>query len=265
MSRPTNASDRKSIMVTGASSGIGRATAERLALGGHQVFAAGRREHELSALAEGHTEITPVPLDVTDESAVQAALKTVEGETGRRGLDVLVNAAGSITVGPVESASDADVRGQFEVNLFGLLSVTRAVIPSMRARGEGRIVNISSVLGRVALPGSGVYAASKFAVEACSDALRIELAPLGIQVIVVEPGLTNTAVGHEFPERLQRGAASPGTVAGAVVRAAVTSSPRARYVVGGRNRLTIGLLTTLPTRVADTTKRRFVGWRRPES
>jgi NAD(P)-dependent dehydrogenase (short-subunit alcohol dehydrogenase family) len=259
MSRPTRASDRKSIVVTGASSGIGRATAERLASEGHHVFAVGRREHELSALSGEHPEITPVPLDVTDEPAVRSVLERVEAETAGRGLDGVVNAAGTMIGGPIESASDADARGQFEVNLFGLLSVTRAVIPSMRVRGSGRIVNISSILGRFVLPGSGLYAASKFAVEACSDALRLELAPFGIQVVVVEPGITSTALGNEFPERLRRGAVSPSTVADVVVRAAVAANPRARYVVGGRNRLNVGLLTALPTRIADTTKRRVVG------
>ena len=134
-------------MVTGASSGIGRATAELLASEGHPVFAAAHREHELFALAREHPRVTPLVVDVTNEPSVDAAYKKVDSATGGEGLDVLVNAAGNMTLGPVEATPDTDARRQFEVSLFGLLSVTRAVVPSMQARGTGRIVNVSSVMG----------------------------------------------------------------------------------------------------------------------
>jgi NAD(P)-dependent dehydrogenase (short-subunit alcohol dehydrogenase family) len=272
--------DHKTIMVTGASSGIGRATAGLLASEGHRVFAAARREHELSLLADEHPGVTPVAVDVADVSAVDAAYQDVDRATAGRGLDVLVNAAGNIALGPVEAVRDAEARRQFEVNLFGLLTVTRAVLPAMRARRSGRIVNISSIMGRFVLPGWGLYSASKFAVEACSDALRMELGNFGIVVIVVEPGMTDTALYHGaadgsrteafdayrpkwkagfVPERLTTGAVPPEAVARAVACAALAAHPRARYVVGWRNRLNARVVPALPTSAADRARRRIVG------
>jgi NAD(P)-dependent dehydrogenase (short-subunit alcohol dehydrogenase family) len=273
--------DHKTIMVTGASSGIGRATAGLLASEGHRVFAVARREHELSVLADEHPGVTPVVVDVADVSAVDAAYQDVNRATGGRGLDVLVNAAGNIALGPVEAVPDAEARRQFEVNLFGLLTVTRAVLPAMRARRSGRIVNISSIMGRFVLPGWGLYSASKFAVEACSDALRMELGNFGIMVIVVEPGMTDTALydgatadgtpteafgayrpnwkAGFIPERLTTGALSPETVARAVTSAALAAHPRPRYVVGWRNRLNARVVPALPTSAADRARRRIVG------
>jgi NAD(P)-dependent dehydrogenase (short-subunit alcohol dehydrogenase family) len=273
--------DHKTIMVTGASSGIGRATAGLLASGGHHVFAVARREHELSALAREHPGVTPLVVDVADVSAVNAAYKDVDRATAGQGLDVLVNAAGNIALGPVEAIPDAEARRQFEVNLFGLLTVTRAVLPAMRARRRGRIVNISSIMGRFVLPGWGLYSASKFAVEACSDALRMELGRFGIVVVVVEPGMTDTALYAEstadcsrteafgayrpkwkagfVPERLTTGAVPPETVARAVTSAALDAHPRARYVVGWRNSLNARVVPALPTSAADRARRRIVG------
>src|SRR2546426_6982393 len=145
------------VMVTGASSGIGRATAARLADAGHVVFAAGRRGSALEALAAEHASVHPIVLDVTDQASVEAAAKEVDAATGGHGLDVLVNAAGTLILGPVEAVPDEQTRDQFEVNLFGSLALTRAFLPAMRERGAGRIVNVSSVLGRFVLPGSGLY------------------------------------------------------------------------------------------------------------
>jgi NAD(P)-dependent dehydrogenase (short-subunit alcohol dehydrogenase family) len=273
--------DHKTIMVTGASSGIGRATAGLLASEGHRVFAVARREHELSALADEHPGVTPVVVDVADVSGVAAAYRDVDTATAGRGLDVLVNAAGNIVLGPVEAVPDAEARRQFEVNLFGLLTVTRAVLPAMRARRNGRIVNISSIMGRFVLPGWGLYSASKFAVEACSDALRMELGPFGIVVVVIEPGMTDTALydgatadgsrtgafgayrpkwkAGFVPERLTTGAVPPETVARAVTSAALAAHPRARYVVGWHNRLNARVVPALPTSAADRARRRIVG------
>jgi NAD(P)-dependent dehydrogenase (short-subunit alcohol dehydrogenase family) len=271
------------VLVTGASSGIGRATAARLADAGHVVFAAARRASALDALAAEHPNTRPVVLDVTDQPSIDRAVEQVQAATDGLGLDVLVNAAGTMLVGPVAALPEEQVRAQFDVNLFGLLAVTRAFVPQMRQRGAGRIVNISSILGRFALPGTGPYSASKFAVEACSDALRLELAPYGVPVVLVEPGVTDTslyqaastalpgyqealepylstwAAGFDFPRRLLQSAATADSVAAEVVRAALASHPRPRYQPGVRTRLRTRLLTALPTRAADHIKRRLAG------
>jgi NAD(P)-dependent dehydrogenase (short-subunit alcohol dehydrogenase family) len=195
---------------------------------------------------------------------------------------VLINAAGTLVLGPVEAVSAPQTRAQFEVNLFGTLAVTRAFLPSMRERGAGRIINVSSIMGRFALPGSGIYAASKFALEAASDALRIELAPFGVRVVLVEPGVIATPLyaraaaalpddqalgpyravwpaGFGFPDRLLQAAASVDTIAATLAEAALAARPRPRYRPGLRNRLNTRLLTTLPTGSADRIKRRIVG------
>jgi NAD(P)-dependent dehydrogenase (short-subunit alcohol dehydrogenase family) len=184
------------ILLTGASGGIGRATAARLAQAGHLVFAAARRASALEELAATHPGIRPVPLDVTDPAAIDHARHQVMAATGGYGLDVLVDAAGILVLGPVEAVSDQQTRAQLEVNLFGTRAVTRAFLPPMRQRRGRRIINVSSILGRFALPGSGVYSASKFALEAAPDALRIELAPFGVQVVLVQPGVIAPTHAH---------------------------------------------------------------------
>lgn len=271
------------IMVTGASSGIGRATAARLADAGHVVFAAARQARALDLLAAEHPRTRPVVLDVTDREAIDEVRERIEVATGGHGLDILVNAAGTMILGPVAAVPHDRVRAQFEVNLFGLLSVTRAFLPPMRERGAGRIVNVSSVVGRFALPGQGVYSASKFAVEAVSDALRMELAPLGIHVALVEPGVTDTPLygsaaallslygdalepyratwpaGFGFSPQLLKAAAPVDSVAREVVKAALAPNPRPRYRPGFRNRMNVRLLTTLPTRASDRIKSRLTG------
>jgi NAD(P)-dependent dehydrogenase (short-subunit alcohol dehydrogenase family) len=268
------------IMITGASSGIGRASAARLADGGNVVFAAARRGSLLETLAAEHPRV-PIVLDVTDPASVEAAAKEVEAETGGHGLDVLVNAAGTLILGPVEAVPEEQTRAQFEVNLFGSLAVTRAFLPAMRERGAGRIVNVSSVLGRFVLPGTGLYSASKFAIEAYSDALRMELAPFGVHVVLVEPGVIETSLyelaaaslpchnealepyrdvlldGFGFPERLLQTAGPVDSVAATLMKAALEPNPRARYRPGVRSRLNTRLLTTLPTRAGDRIKMRI--------
>jgi NAD(P)-dependent dehydrogenase (short-subunit alcohol dehydrogenase family) len=268
-------------MVTGAAGGIGRATVGRLASGGHVVFAADRKESALHDLAEELPRMHPVDLDVTELSSIDRAFDKVQAETDGYGLDVLVNVAGIMILGPVEAVPDDLVQRQFKVNVFGLLAVTRAFLPQMRERRAGRIVNVSSVLGRFALPGSGLYSASKFAVEAASDALRIELAPFGVRVVLVEPGVIDTPLydkaaaslpsydqalepyratwpaGFGFPEPLLK-AAVPAEKAGAVLaRAALDSSPRDRYRPGARSRFNTRLLTALPMRTTDRIKARI--------
>jgi NADP-dependent 3-hydroxy acid dehydrogenase YdfG len=282
--RSREARTPKVIMVTGASSGIGRVTAARLADAGHVVFPAARRAGELDSLAAEHRKARPIVLDVTDQASIDRGLEQVHAATNGYGLDVLVNAAGRLILGPVEAVPAEQVRAQFEVNLFGLLAVTRAVLPPMRERGAGRIVNVSSILGKCAFPGSGLYSATKFAVEACSDALRMELTPFGVNVVLVEPGVVDTPLyrvaaeslpslrndaiepyratwpsGFRFSERLLKQAVSVESVAAEVVRAALASKPRSRYRPGLRNRMNIRLLTALPTRAADRIKERLAG------
>jgi NAD(P)-dependent dehydrogenase (short-subunit alcohol dehydrogenase family) len=277
----------RTILVTGASSGIGGATAARLADAGHRVFAAARRVSTLNALASEHPNTRPIVVDVTDQASIDHAHHQVHQATGGHGLDVLVNAAGRLLLGPVETLPDEQARALFDVNLFGLLAVTRAFVPAMRERGAGRIVNISSILGRFTLPGMGPYSASKFAIEACSDALRMELAPYGVQVVLVEPGVTDTPLyetaaaslpgyddalepyratwpaGFGFPQRLLQAAAPVDRVAAEVVKAALAANPRPRYQPGLRNRMNTALLTTLPTRAADRIKTRIAGLAKP--
>jgi NAD(P)-dependent dehydrogenase (short-subunit alcohol dehydrogenase family) len=271
------------IMITGALGGIGRATAVLLADAGHVVFAADRRADDLEALAAQHPGVRPVVLDVTDQASIDRAREQVGTQTRGHGLDVLVNAAGILVLGPVEAIPDEQTRAQFEVNLFGSLAVTRAFLPPMRERGSGRIVNVSSILGQFALPGSGVYAASKSALGAVSDALRMELAPFGVRVVLVEPGVIDTPLyqraatslstydqalqsyrstwpaGFGFPDRLLKAAAPVDGIAATLVKAALTPSPRARYRPGMRNRVNTRLLTTLPARSSDRIKTRIAG------
>ena len=269
------------LLVTGASGSIGRATAVRLARGGHRVYAAARRQEPLNALASQNPGIQALPLDVTDADSIAAAAGRINADTAGRGPDVIINAAGIAVLGPAEAIPAEQVRHQFEVNLVGPLAVARTFLPAMRSRGSGRIVNVSSILGRFALPGTGVYSASKFALEAVSDAMRAELAPFGVSVVLVEPGVTDTPLysdavtrsddfaagfgayratvpgGAALPDRLMRQAAPPDDVATVIAEAATARRPRARYMPGARNRLSTGLLTMLPGRFGDRIKTRI--------
>jgi len=179
----------KVVLITGCSSGIGEATARRLSTTGHVVYASARRPETLTGLAADGCRT--VPLDVTDEDSMAAAVRQVEQEQGR--LDVLVNNAGYGLYGPIEQLSPGELRRQFETNVFGLVRLCQLVLPGMRARGAGRIINVSSMGGRTTLPGGGAYHASKYAVEALSDALRIEVRRFGIDVVLIEPGIVRTA------------------------------------------------------------------------
>jgi NADP-dependent 3-hydroxy acid dehydrogenase YdfG len=266
------------VLVTGASSGIGRATAIEFARRGHQVFAAARREEVLAGLAATTPNVHAVSLDVADEDSVRRAWAKIEAGTGGAGVDVLVNNAGFALAGPVEVLPGADVQRQFGTNVFGLLTMTRTVLPAMRARRSGRIINISSLVGRTTFPGMGVYGATKYAVEALSDALRQEVAGFGVKVVIIEPGFTATSLGEaadgrgaparEIPDAYADMVASgaryvaaqvaqgiaPEQVAAVIVNAAEHPHPRARYAVPARARLVIALLTSLPGSLADRAK-----------
>ena len=274
----------QSILITGATSGIGRDAALRLAGAGHVVLAGGRRRDALAGLAaESRGRIEPLVLEVTEPASVEAARELVERRTGGRGLDVLVNNAGYALPGPLEALAEADLRGLFDTNLFGLLAVTRAFLPAMRERGLGRVVNVGSIMGRVAMPLLGAYNASKHAVAAVTDTLRMELAPFGVSVVLVEPGALRTgfaarALAGLDPYRdpgspyaaalagtdaawawVYRFAPGPSAAGRAIVRAATADRPAPRYVVPARNRLVVAALASLPTPAADAAKRRIMG------
>src|SRR5215510_14100027 len=176
------------VLITGCSSGIGRAAAARLHQAGLRVYATARRAEAIADLAgQG---ITTLALDVTDETSMAEAVTAVEADAGAVGT--LINNAGYGLYGPVEQVPMAEVRRQFETNFFGLVRLTQLVLPGMRGRRYGRILNVSSMGGRATLPGGAFYHASKYAVEAFSDALRMEVAQFGIDVVLIEPGPVKT-------------------------------------------------------------------------
>src|SRR5215207_4048836 len=178
----------RTVIITGCSSGIGEATASRLAKSGWTVYATARKVEALEALAREGCRV--LALDVTSERSMTAAVEAVIAESGR--IDGLVNNAGYSQSGAAETLDLDDVRRQFETNVFGLVRLCQLVLPAMREQRAGRIVNISSMGGRLVFPGGGAYHATKYAVEALSDALRFEVAGFGVKVVIVEPGLITT-------------------------------------------------------------------------
>ncbi len=265
-----------SVLITGASTGIGAACARALDGEGFRVYAGVRRAADGEALRQDASpRLTPLLLDVTDAASIAEAAGRLRSETGVF-LAGLVNNAGIAVAGPLEFVSPERLRQQFEVNVVGVLAVTQALLPLLRT-GPGRIVNISSVSGRLASPFVGPYCASKFALEALSDSLRVELNPWRIPVSVVEPGVINTPIwqkslaanasimddmpaesqalyGREVAAmqgfaRSARGL-EPLAVARVVVRALTDTRPKTRYVVGTDARLGV-LLSRLPDRLRD--------------
>jgi len=266
------------ILITGATAGIGRTTALFLAKHGHHVIATGRKSALLAevaaqAIKEGAARFDTVVLDVTSPASIASAALAVDELTGGRGIDVLVNNAGFGILGPTAEIDDSETRRQFETNVFGLMNVTRAFLPAMRTRGSGRIVNVSSLGGRITLPYFGVYNATKYAVEALSDALRYELRPFGIDVALIEPGIIRTnfeatavsglgqfattpygaavAKYEQMSKRAEMIASDPIVVAKAIARAVNARRPAARYVAPRSNNAMILMRTLLPTRVWD--------------
>ena len=240
----------KVAIVTGASSGIGAAAARRLHDRGYIVYAAARRIERMAPLAEAG--IRAIRVDVTDDASLTAFVSQIVSETGR--VDLLVNNAGYGSLGALEEVPMAEARRQFDVNLFGLARLVQLVVPHMREQREGRIVNISSIGGRIHLPLCGWYHATKFAVEGFSDTLRMELAPFGIRVVVIEPGAIDTewhgVAGDNLTATSGQGtygrqaaalvkvlsagglASRPEVIGDAIVRAAQARRPRTRYRVG---------------------------------
>lgn len=244
-------------VVTGASSGIGRATAGLLARHGFRVFGTSRRPSEGAPPG-----VTLLSLDVRDEGSVQALVRSVLEQAGR--IDLLVNNAGYTQTGAIEENSLEDVRAQFETNVFGVLRVAKAVLPVMRRQGGGRIINVSSVLGRIAPAFAGIYAGSKFALEGLTEALRGELRPLGIHVSLIEPSFVKSNLldqapsapladyearrraGEAFLRQGVEGGIAPEVVAQTILKAATAARPRLRYPVGGTSRALIALKRVLP-------------------
>ncbi|MEP7007320.1 MAG: oxidoreductase [Sphingomonas bacterium] len=245
--RPTASSlhSAKAAIVTGASTGIGRATAEALARAGFNVFGTSR-----SARNDGPAGVTMLTCDVTDGAAVDALVATVVAQTGR--IDLLVNNAGLGQVGAAEESSIAQVQALFDVNLFGVIRVTNAVLPVMRQRGEGRIINLSSVLGLIPAPYSAYYSATKHALEGYSESLDHEVRVFNIRVSLIEPAFTRSvfdqnALEPDMPlgvyDQARTGAHAllhdvmpvadpPEIVAQAIVQAATATRPRRRYTTG---------------------------------
>ena len=190
----------KVVLLTGASSGMGREAAILLAQQGHRVYAGARRTELMADLAQHG--VTPVELDVSKEDDNERVVDQVIDREGR--IDVLINNAGFGLYGPVEEIPLDDARYQFEVNLFGVAHLTQLVLPHMRSQGSGRIVNISSVGGRVYSPFGAWYHATKHALEGWSDCLRLETAPHNIDVVVVQPGLIRTDFGDVAADRLSK-------------------------------------------------------------
>src|SRR6476661_1732120 len=203
------------VLITGCSTGIGRETARHLAAKGHLVYATARKVESLADLEAAGCRT--LALDVTDEASMTAAVGAIEAEHGAIGA--LVNNAGYSQSGAVESVPMDDVRRQFETNVFGLVRMCQLVLPKMRERGAGRIVNMSSMGANFVFPGGGLYHATKYAVDAISDALRFEVKGFGVDVVIIQPG----------PIKILGG--GPDAVAKVVERAITTTSPKARYRV----------------------------------
>jgi NADP-dependent 3-hydroxy acid dehydrogenase YdfG len=278
-------SETGAVLITGCSTGIGRATAEHLAAQGHTVYATARRPESIAEL-EGKG-IKTLALDVTDEGSMAAAVRAVEDAEGAVG--VLVNNAGYSQSGAVESVKLDDVRAQFETNVFGLIRMCQLVLPGMRSKGTGRILNIGSMGGTLTFPGGGIYHATKYSVEAISDAMRFEVKGFGVDVVLIQPGLitsdfataavgalntgttddgpytrfneavaSETAGAYEGP--LARFGGPPQAVAKVVEKAITSRRPRTRYKVTASARVVMRQRKLLSDRMWD----RFVGTQFPQ-
>ncbi|HVQ87964.1 MAG TPA: SDR family NAD(P)-dependent oxidoreductase [Actinomycetes bacterium] len=269
-------------LVTGASSGIGKATAVALQQAGFSVYATARSSDDLKQLEQ--LTLHAVELDVTDDRQATSRIREIEKSHGH--IDVLVNNAGYSLQQPIETAEPAAVRRQFETNVFAPARLSQLVLPAMRSHGNGRIINVGSMGGRFTLPGGGYYHATKHALEAISDALRLEVASFGVKVILIQPGPVQSEFGRAavdsmtdegasdgpyapFMRELQRAMegsydglagrfdATAGDVARVIVRAATTAHPRPRYAVGATARMLITGRRLLPDQLWDAAVRRI--------
>jgi len=273
------------VVVTGASTGIGAACALDCAGHGMTVFAGVRTPQAGEALvAKGGPSVIPVIIDVTDEPSIERSVEMVQGILGERGLGGLVNNAGIVIGSPLEVIPLSQLRKQLEVNVIGQIAVTQAFLPLLR-RGRGRIVNMGSIAGRGTIPLLGPYSASKYALEALTDALRMELHPWGIQVSIIEPGAIATPIWEKSAKEAEgleasaseearalygeaiirvretvaqaaQRAVPPEAVVRAVQHALTSSRPRTRYLVGTDAKLRAWMTKWLPDRAQD----RLLGW-----
>jgi NAD(P)-dependent dehydrogenase (short-subunit alcohol dehydrogenase family) len=262
----------KTALITGCSTGIGRDLARRLAQANYTVIATARDPEQLAELPVA----SRLPLDVTDSASIAGATKEVLDRFGR--IDVLVNNAGYAVRGAVEDVSPDDAQKMFDVNVYGVMRMIRAVAPHMRRQKTGRIVNIGSIAGKFVIPVNGTYSATKFALEALSDALRLELAPFGIRVVLIEPGNIRTSFAataevhaksilansdspyhalyrsyENVSTKLRRGEPGPETVSEVVQKAIEAAKPKARYLAG------VPFLTRVALRMGDSARDSVVG------
>jgi len=270
----------KVALVTGGSSGIGEATALTLRELGYTTYAAARRAERMQHLTQAG--ICPLAMDVTDEESMQSGIKHILAEEGR--IDVLVNGAGYGSYGAIEDVPLAEARHQFEVNVFGAARLTQLVLPHMRDQRAGTIINITSMGGKIYTPLGGWYHATKFALEALSDCLRMEAAPFGIDVVVIEPGgirtewpaiaasnLRQASGGGPYASQANAVAASlsseatarrsspPTVIAGTIAKAVTARRPKTRYAAGYGARPLVFLHDILPDRAFDAFIRRATG------
>lgn len=264
--------NRKTAMVTGASSGMGKSIAKRLIADGYQVFVAARNADRMKDLARLGAVV--LRMDISREEDIVAAVAAISEQAG--GVDVLVNNAGFGLYGPVEEITMEEARYQFEVNLFGAARLTQLLLPAMRARGAGTIVNVTSMGGKIYTVLGAWYHATKHALEGWSDSLRLELGPFGIRVVVIEPGLIETGFGEaasqgllersgngayaEVARRVARSmetsyghglGTDPEVIADVVGKAVSSPRPRTRYAAGKYARLMIGVRKWLGDRMFD--------------
>ena len=263
---------KKVILLTGASSGIGYQTAESLAKEGHVVYGAARRIEKMETLKQ--FGVKPIYLDVTDEESIKSAIDTIIRNEGR--IDVLINNAGYGSYGAIEDVEINEARRQFEVNLFGLARLVQLVLPHMRKQKSGRIINVSSMGGRLTTYFGAWYHATKYALEAFSDALRMEVADFGIDISLIEPGGIKTEWGMIAADKLANSAkngayekealktaegmkkqysgnmlSNPIVITKAISKAVNSRRPKARYLIGFMAKPLVFLHTILPARVFD--------------
>ena len=264
--------DKKTALVTGASSGMGKVIARRLIQDGYQVYAAARSVEKMNDLAQ--LGARPLRMDISRDEDILAAVDTIVSQTG--GVDVLVNNAGFGLYGPVEEIGIDEARYQFEVNVFGAARLTQLLLPTMRASRSGYIINITSIGGKIYTPLGAWYHATKHALEGWSDCLRLEVAEFGIKVVIVEPGLIETGFGDvvsgNFVKRSASGpyghlvgnvansvknaygngrGSDPKVIADVVARAVKSPHPRTRYAAGKYARMLIGMRVWLGDRLFD--------------
>jgi len=270
----------KVALVTGGSSGIGEASARELAAAGFTVYAAARRVERMEPLTE--VGIHPLAMDVTDDASLQAGVATIIDEQGR--IDVLVNNAGYGSYGALEDVPMHEARAQMEVNVFGAARLTQLVLPHMREQQSGTIINVTSMGGKIYTPLGAWYHATKFALEAISDCLRMEVKPFGINVVVIEPGGIRTewpgiaaekvrAVSGTGPyapqgnavaqslvsESTQRRSSPPELIAKTIAKTVTARRPKTRYAVGYGAKPIIFMHDVLPDRAFDALIRRATG------